>query len=139
MTPTMIFAVSLFTFFSTPGFLISLIWSLKNEGAFKMLSTAAGLDLQKTASHSPEAGKAMKFLLIDFTCQMAGFNLLAVLIIWIPFREGELWAWCALWSYPLMFAWHYFHYAKKTGFSVVQIVYGILSSAALLLTFTQFS
>ena len=139
MTPTMIFAVSLFTYFSALGFLMSVFWSFKTEGAFKMLSMAAGVDLQQIASSSSESGRAMKFLLIDFTSQMSGFNLFALLIIWFPFVHGDLWAWAALWFYPVMFAWHYFHYAKKTRFSTVQIVYCILSSVALLLTFTQFS
>lgn len=75
----------------------------------------------------------------DFSSQMTGLNLFALLILWLPFRHGELWAWAALWFYPLMFAWHYFHYAKATKFSKVQIAYCILSSVALLLTYTQFN
>jgi len=138
MTPTMIFAVSLFTYFSALGFLVSIVWNFKQEGAFKMLSTAAGLDLNQIANSSEETGKAMKFLLMDFASQMAGFNFLALWIIWFPFREGELWAWAALWFYPAMFAWHYRHYVKSTGFSKIQIAYCVLSCVALLLVFTQF-
>lgn len=137
MSPSMIFAVSVFTYFSALGLLISLFWSFKSEGAYKMLSMAAGFDLQQTASSSAEAGNAMKFLLIDFTSQMAGLNLFALLIIWIPFRAGEQWAWMALWFYPVMFAWHYLHYAKKTRFSMVQVFYCVLSSLALILVFIQ--
>lgn len=139
MSPTMIFALSILTYFSTIGFVFSLVWSLKPDGAYKMLSMAAGFDLKQTSASNEQTGKAMHFLLLDFTSQMCGFNLLALLILWIPFRGGELWAWAALWYYPMMFAWHYFHYAKGTRFSVVQIVYGILSSGALVLTYPQFS
>ncbi len=139
MTPTMIFAMTIFTYFSALGFIISIVWTFKNDGAYKMLSQAAGFDLQQTATTSEQTGKAMKFLLIDFTSQMTGLNLFALLILWLPFRHGELWAWAALWFYPLMFAWHYFHYAKATKFSKVQIAYCILSSVALLLTYTQFN
>ena len=139
MTATMIFAITIFTFFSAVGLFASIAWSLNNSKAFQMLSKAAGFDLQQTASSSDQTGKAMRFLLIDFTSQMSGLNLFALLILWLPFRQGELWAWTALWFYPLMFAWHYLHYAKGTKFSKVQIVYCILSSAALVLTYTQFN
>lgn len=138
MTPAMIFTTVLFTYFSALGLLFSIIWSFKNAGAYKMLSMAAGFDLEQTASTSEQTGKAMKFLLIDFTSQMAGFNLFALFILWVPFRQGEQWAWLALWFYPIMFAWHYFHYAKGTRFSTVQIIYCILSSIALILTYSQF-
>lgn len=135
----MIFAIVIFSYFSGLGLLISIVWSFKTEAAYKMLSMAAGFDLQKTASSFEETGKAMKFLLIDFTSQMAGLNLFALLILWFPFRNFELWAWIALWFYPIMFAWHYFHYAKKTRFSLIQVVYCIISATALLLTFSNFS
>lgn len=138
MSPTLIFALSIFTYFSGIGFLFSIVWSFNPPQAFKMLSMAAGFDLQQIASASDLTGKSLKFLLIDFTSQMAGLNLFALLILWIPFRHGERWAWTALWFYPVMFAWHYFHYAKGTRFSMVQIVYCILSSAALILTYSQF-
>ena len=139
MTPTMIAAISVFTFFTIVGLFASIAWSLNVPKAFQMMSKAAGFDLQQTAASSEQSGKAMRFLLIDFTSQMAGLNLLALLIVWIPFKNGELWAWAALWYYPAMFLWHYMHYAKKTGFSKVQLFYCVLSAAVLLLTFTQFS
>jgi hypothetical protein len=103
-----------------------------------MLSQAAGINLGQIAESSPEPSKAMKFLLMDFTSQMLGMNLFALLIIWIPFRNGELWAWMVLWFYPIMFAWHYLHYAKGTKFSLVQLVYCALSSLTLILSFKHF-
>lgn len=139
MTPTMIFATTIFTYFSGLGLLVSLVWTFKNQAAYKMLSQAAGFDLQQTAITSDQTGKAMRFLLMDFTSQMSGLNLFALLILWLPFRQGEQWAWYALWFYPIMFAWHFFHYAKGTKFSKVQIAYCVLSSAALILTYTQFN
>lgn len=138
MSPTMIFALSIFTYFSAIGTVFSIIWSIKSDGAYNMLSMAAGFDLKKTAAASDQSGKAMNFLLIDFTSQMLGLNLFALLILWLPFRQGESWAWIALWFYPLMFAWHYFHYAKNTRFSMVQIIYCVVSALALLLTYTNF-
>jgi len=138
MTSTMIFAMVVFTYFGGLGLLISLLWTFNRSAAYKMLSQAAGFDLQQTARASEPTGKAMKFLLIDFTSQMLGFNLFGLLILWFPFRQGALWAWFALWYYPIMFAWHYFHYAKGTKFSRMQIVYFLLSSAALVLTYAQF-
>lgn len=139
MTTTMIFATTIFTYFSGIGLLFSIVWTFKKDSAYKMLSQAAGFDLQQTATTSDQTGKAMKFLLIDFTSQMSGLNLFALLILWLPFQNGEHWAWAALWFYPLMFVWHYFHYTKGTKFSMVQIVYCILSSTALILTYSQFN
>lgn len=134
----MIFATTIFTYFSGIGFIFSIFWTIKNDGAYKMLSQAAGFDLKQVASSSEQTGQAMKFLLIDFTSQMTGLNLFALLILWLPFQHGEFWAWAALWYYPFMFAWHYFHYAKGTQFSKVQIAYCMISSAALILTYSQF-
>lgn len=138
MNAPMIFALSIFTYFCAIGAIFSIVWSIKSEGAYNMLSIAAGFDLQETAASSLQAGKAMRFLLIDFTSQMLGLNLFALLILWLPFRHGEYWAWIALWFYPLMFAWHYFHYAKKTRFSMVQIIYCVISALALLLNYSNF-
>ena len=53
---------------------------------------SSGFDMKKTAATSEETGKAMEFLLVDFTSQMMGLKILALLIIWIPFRNGEMWA-----------------------------------------------
>lgn len=138
MSSTIIFATAIFTYFSGLGFIFSIVWTIKNDAAYKMLSQAAGFDLQQTSTTSDQTSKAMKFLLIDFTSQMTGLNLFALLIIWLPFQHGELWAWVALWFYPIMFAWHYVHYAKGTNFSKVQIAYCLISSVALILTYTQF-
>ncbi len=137
MMSTMVFAMIVFTYFSGLGLLISLLWTFNQSAAYKMLSQAAGFDLQQAASTSEQAGKAMRFLLIDFTSQMLGFNLLGLLILWFPFRQGTVWAWFALWYYPIMFVWHYLHYAKGTKFSRMQIVYFLLGSAALVLTYPQ--
>ena len=131
-------ALIIFTYFSGIGFIFSIVWSFKIETAYKMLSQAAGINLGQIAESSPEPSKAMKFLLMDFTSQMLGMNLFALLIIWIPFRNGELWAWMVLCFYPIMFAWHYLHYAKGTKFSLVQLVYCALSSLTLILSFKHF-
>lgn len=138
MSATMIYAISILTYFSGIGFIFSIVWSFNRSAAYKMLSMAAGTDLQKTSQTLPDIGKAMNFLLMDFTSQMCGMNLFALLIIWIPFRHGAFWAWTALWFYPVMFAWHYLHYAKGTRFSKTQIVYCILSCLALILTYNHF-
>ncbi|MEP7324002.1 MAG: hypothetical protein ABI761_18885 [Saprospiraceae bacterium] len=134
----MIFAISIFTYFSGIGLLFGIIWSIKPTKAYSMLSMAAGFDLQQIASSSEDTGKAMRHLLIDFTSQMLGLNLFALFILWNPFRHGELWSWIILWFYPVMFAWHYFHYAKKTKISTAQVIYCILSSAALILSYSSF-
>ncbi len=138
MSATMIYALTILTYFSGIGFIFSAVWSINKSSAYKMLSMAAGLDLQKISLTLPDTGKAMNFLLMDFTSQMFGLNLFALLVIWIPFKNGEFWAWSALWFYPIMFAWHYLHYAKGTRFSKIQLVYCFLSSLALLLTFKYF-
>lgn len=139
MNTAMIFTISIFTYFSSLGLLMSIIWSIKSDNAYKMLSMAAGFDLGQTATSSEQTGKAMKFLLVDFTSQMLGLNLFALLVLWFPFRHGEMWAWSVLWFYPIMFAWHYFHYAKGTKFSIMQIVYCIISAAALIFTYSNFN
>jgi hypothetical protein len=139
MTPTMIFAISAFTYWAALGLLMSIVWSLKTDNGYKMLSMSSGFDMKETAATSEQTGKAMKYLLLDFTSQMMGMNMLALLIIWIPFRNGELWAWGALWFYPIMFCWHHFLHAKGTKFSIVQIVYCVLSALALILSYSNFN
>ena len=127
----------LFSYFALIGLIASIAWSFKNEAAYKMLSTAAGFDLNAVTKTSETTSKAMKFLLLDFTSQMAGFNFFALLILWFPFRNGDWCAWLALWYYPIMFIWHYFHYAKNTSFSRVQIIYSVLSGLSLLFYLIQ--
>ncbi|MFN8278743.1 MAG: hypothetical protein U0V49_00515 [Saprospiraceae bacterium] len=138
MTTTMMIAISLFTYFSAIGLIFSVVWSFKNAQAYKMLSMAAGYDLEEVSASSEKTGNAMKFLLIDFTSQMLGLNLFALHVLWHPFRHGEMWAWYVMWFYPVMFAWHYFHYAKGTKFSFTQIAYCITSAAALIIAYSNF-
>ncbi len=137
MTSPKIFAMVVFTYFSGLGLLISLLWTFNQSAAYKMLSQAAGFGLQQTASTSEQAGKAMSFLLVDFTSQMLGFNLLGLFIY--GFLSGRVRCGHGLHSgiIQIMFVWHYLHYAKGTKFSRMQIVYFLLGSAALVLTYPQ--
>lgn len=139
MATSMIFVLTIFTYFAAIGLIFSLVWTFKPNQAYKMLSMAAGLDLNQLATVNEATSRAMNFLLIDFTSQMSGFNFFALLILWFPYRAGESWAWFALWFYPLMFAWHYMHYAKGTKFSKVQIIYCLISALTLLWAYSDLS
>ena len=55
----------LFSYFALIGLIASIAWSFKNEAAYKMLSTAAGFDLNAVTKTSETTSKAMKFLLLD--------------------------------------------------------------------------
>ncbi|MEO5582247.1 MAG: hypothetical protein ABIR66_06120 [Saprospiraceae bacterium] len=76
-TSSMIFANSVFTYFSGIGFLFSTIWSVKTNKVYRMLSMPSRYDLQQISATYADTGKAMHFLLMDFTSQRHGLNLFA--------------------------------------------------------------
>jgi hypothetical protein len=127
----MVFPLVVFTLFGAMGVVASLGGSIDPSRQWKMMSEAAGVSLVEVAGRTPETTKAMRFISGFGASQMLGMNGFALALLWIPFRAGERWAWCALWFYPLMFAWHFVTYAKRTRMSYVQIVNFTLASAAL--------
>jgi hypothetical protein len=64
---------------------------------------------------------------------LIGGNSLTIFIAATAFRKGEKWAWLAFWYWPLMFASHFLMYAG--GFKVSQVVWFILTTGALLMTY----
>lgn len=65
-----------------------------------------------------------------------GFDLFGLLIAVTAFRRGERWAWLAFWFWPFMFATHFVAY--ESSFRYLQLVWIVLSVAALAATYPKF-
>jgi hypothetical protein len=66
-------------------------------------------------------------LFIGFTL----FNLYALLVIWIPFRQGEKWAWLATWLLPIGLA-----LPASTDPDIALYYFGVAAMCALALLLT---
>lgn len=135
---TMILALSVFTYLSGLGLIISCVWSSRLDAHLKMVNPAASVDLEALAAKSPDTRRAFAFLSGHGSSQMLGLNLFALHVLWFPFRHLEPWAWFLMWFYPVMFVWHYVSYTKKTQLSFAQAAYCVMSAGALLLCRTSF-
>lgn len=135
---TMILALSVFTYLSGIGLLISVVWSVRPDLHLKMVGPVAPVDVQGLAAKSPDVRRGLAFLSGHGSSQMLGLNLFALHVLWFPFRHLESWAWSVMWFYPIMFVWHYAIYTKKTSLSYAQIVYAVLSAAALIVSGRNF-
>lgn len=83
------------------------------------------------------AGDAAATEYVEFISHWAstgtiGFNVLALLVAVTAFRRGEGWAWLGFLFWPVMFTTHFFTY--ESGFRYAQLVWVVLSVAALLTT-----
>jgi hypothetical protein len=132
------FALTVFSIINVIGLLMSVVSTLNPEAGIKMGIKSSGIDLPSLAKRDKETESALKYYLGFSASQIFGLNALSLLIVWIPFRNVEVWAWYAMWYWPLMFIWHYIHYTKTTPMSKMQLVWLALSVAALFLTYAEF-
>lgn len=65
------------------------------------------------------------------------FGILAVVLIIVPFRKGQKWAWYAAWTIPLYVVLD-INYAMKLGYWPVTSVELLLSLVGLLLPYRKF-
>ena len=138
MTASMIYATIIYSLITVLGSIMSAAFTFKPDFGLKFSNSAAGVDLPAVAARDKESNRALKFLLGFSASQILGVDGLSLLIVLIPFRHHETWAWCALLYWPIMFVWHYIHYDKKSPLSKVQIVWFVLSFSALALTYPEF-
>ena len=68
----------------------------------------------------------------------AGLGLFGLLIVLVPYRRRERWAWYALWFYPLFWAAHLIGNLPPGNDHVHQVVFIALSLAGLLLPVRAF-
>ena len=139
MTTSMIFAIALFTIMNIVGLIMFAAFTFNPGFALKFSSSPSGVDLSSLSAHDKDVEKALKYFVGFSASQILGTNVLSLLIVWFPFRNGECWAWCAMLYFPVMFVWHYIHYDKKSPTIKVQIVWLVLSIAALALSYKDFS
>ena len=67
-----------------------------------------------------------------------GMGLFGVVITVIPFRRGERWAWFILWYYPIFWSAHLFLGLPPGEDHIHQVVFIVLSLAALLASLGAF-
>jgi hypothetical protein len=64
---------------------------------------------------------------------LAGFNILALVVVLIPYRRYERWAWYALWMLPLQWLWQF-------GFfpDLAYLMLAVLTTVGLVLPYRRF-
>ena len=67
-----------------------------------------------------------------------GLGLFGMLIVLVPFRRRERWAWYALWFYPVFWALHLAGNLPPGNDHIHQVVFIVLSLAGLLLPAREF-
>jgi hypothetical protein len=138
MSIPMTFAVAIFTLINVLGLVMFAAFVLNPDLGLKFSKTTAGVDLNAIANRDKESNRALKFMLGYSSSQMLAANAFSLLIVWIPFRAYEAWAWYALLYWPVMFLWHFFHYTKRNALSYLQIIWFMLSASALFVTYIEF-
>ncbi len=138
MEASMIYALVLFTIMSTLGLIMSIVITLNPAFGIKFTSSPAGIDQTALAARDQDAARALKFQLGFGASQLFCLNFLSLFIVWFAFRTQQQWAWIAMCFYPLMFVWHYLHYDKKSPAIKIQVMWFVLSVAALILTYPIF-
>jgi len=64
---------------------------------------------------------------------LAGFNILALVVVLIPYRRYERWAWYALWMLPLQWLWQ-FAFLPDLAY----LMLALLTAVGLLLPYRKF-
>ena len=137
MTTSMTFAIVIFSLVNVLGLVMFAAFALNPNFGLKFSNPAAGVDILAIANRDKDSNRALKFLLGFCSSQILAADAFSLLILWIPFRNHEQWAWLAMLYWPIMFMWHYFHYAKKNPSSYIQIVWFVLSVTSLALTYSE--
>ena len=64
---------------------------------------------------------------------LAGFNILALVIVLIPYRRYERWAWYALWMLPLQWLWQFVFLPD-----LAYLMLAVLTTVGLVLPYRKF-
>ena len=64
---------------------------------------------------------------------LAGFNVLALVVILVPFKRHERWAWFALWMLPLQWLWQFVFFPD-----LAYLMLAVLTTAGLILPYRRF-
>ena len=64
---------------------------------------------------------------------LAGFNILALVVVLIPYRRYERWAWYALWMLPLQWLWQFIFFPD-----LAYLMLALLTAVGLLLPYRRF-
>lgn len=83
-------------------------------------------------SPSPHFGSAYPILGALGTA-LAGFNILALVMILIPYKRYERWAWYALWMLPLQWLWQFVFLPD-----LAYLMLALLTTVGLLLPYRMF-
>jgi predicted membrane protein len=64
---------------------------------------------------------------------LVGFNIFALVMILIPYRRGERWAWYTLWMLPLLWLSHI-----ALGTDLIYLMLAVLTTVGLVLPYRRF-
>jgi hypothetical protein len=64
---------------------------------------------------------------------LAGFNILALVVVLIPYRKYERWAWYALWTLALQWLWQFIFLPD-----LAYLMLAVLTTVGLLLPYRKF-
>lgn len=134
MSTVQIFGLAIFFLIAALGMVMVIQSFFNSYAAFGIFKMATGFDFTETKNKDQETGDAFKILLSFQASALLGSNAMTFFLAWMAFCDMVPLAWWALWYWPLMFFWHFIIYRRGSPLWYVQIVWIMLSVAALLLT-----
>lgn len=132
MSSIEIFAIIVFLIISILGLAGSISYAIKPLICIPIFRQVLNADFEPFVKSGKPQETGFKKTISFLASTVLGGNFMTVFIIWAAFKDHSAYAWWSLWYWPIMFAWHLVLY-KKSYFSIVQLVFFLSTTMALLL------
>jgi hypothetical protein len=108
-------------------------WMILSANAFVGIFAALITGLPSLSMYLSQSSTGVYPILGALGTALVGFNVLALVVILIPFKRHERWAWYALWMLP-------FHWLLQFVFfpDLAYLMLAVLTTAGLILPYRRF-
>ena len=108
-------------------------WMILSANTFLGIFAALITGLPSLAMYFSPSSSGAYPILGALGTALAGFNILALVVVLIPYRRYERWAWYALWMLPLQWLWQFVFLPD-----LAYLMLALLTTVGLLLPYRMF-
>src|SRR5215211_5363903 len=108
-------------------------WMILSANTFLGIFAALIMGLPSLSMYLSPSSSGAYPILGALGTALAGFNVFALVVVLIPFKRHEKWAWYALWMLPLQWLWQFIFFPD-----LAYLMLALLTTVGLLLPYRRF-
>ena len=108
-------------------------WMILSANTFLGIFAALIMGLPSLSMYLSPSSSGAYPILGALGTALLGFNVFALVVVLIPFKRHEKWAWYALWMLPLQWLWQFIFFPD-----LAYLMLALLTTVGLLLPYRRF-